>query len=177
MIIGLGESNCNFKIETMGRNFDKTFGPDNDGIERNNTPIKNGGPDVLGFKYPLPEMYCSLTSGDRSQIEVSNNAGAFVCNNLAYQFAFSYPEVIFGFIHVPANNCRNLEAKTEKSVMNLERMILAAIKVKNVSRLMTGKKDIELLREASKDNKCLDEFYKRTKGVDEKGFWTVLGSR
>lgn len=171
LVLGLGESNCNLKIETMARNLDKTKGPDNDGIERNNTVIIPEGPKELGFNYPLAAMYCSLPSADRKDIEVSNNAGSFVCNNLAYQFAYHYPETEFGFIHVPDNDCRNLEAKTTLAVKNLEQMIPAAVKSQVVARLLTKKKELEQLRATVKNDKCLSEFYKRTKGADEKGFW------
>ena len=177
MVLGLGEANCNFKIETMGRNLDRTKGPDNEGNERNNTPIIPEGPEQLGLKYPLPEMYCSLPLNDRKEIEVSNSAGSFVCNNLAYQFAYNYKEIVFGFIHVPAHNCRNLEKKTITSIRNLESMILTAVKTFKVSRLPTKKNELELLRERFRNDSCLSEFYKRTKGADEKGFWTLGATR
>lgn len=177
LILGLGESNCNFKIETMGRNADKTKGPDNEGNERNHSLIIPDGPKELGLRYPLQDMYCSLSQKDRSEIEVSNNAGSFVCNNLAYQFALNYQDSIFGFIHVPAGNCRNIDQKTVQSVRNLESMIVAAVKSKNVDRLPTKRKELEILREATKGDKCLNEFYKRAKGADEKGLWSFLETR
>lgn len=171
LVLGLGESNCNLKIETMARNLDKTKGPDNEGIERNNTIIIPDGPKELGFNYPLGAMYCSVSSEDRKDIEVSNNAGSFVCNNLAYQFAHQYPETEFGFIHVPDHDCRNLEAKTTVAVKNLAQMIPAAVKSQVAVRLLTKKKELEQLRATVKNDKCLSEFYKRTKGADEKSFW------
>jgi pyrrolidone-carboxylate peptidase len=171
LVLGLGESNCNLKVETIARNNDKTKGPDNDGIERNNLVINPEAPKEIGFNYPLASMYCSLTEENRKDIEVSNNAGSFVCNNLAYQFAHNYPDTEFGFIHVPLNNCRNLDAKTSFAVKNIEQMIPAAIRSKDIKRLLTKKKDLEQLRTSVKGDKCLSEFYKRTKGVDEKSFW------
>lgn len=174
LVLGLGESNCNFKIETMARNLDKTKGPDNEGNERNNQVIIPGAPSELGFTYPLGSMYCAIPESDRKQIEVSNNAGSFVCNNLAYQFTERYETEKFGFIHVPSHNCKNLEAKTATAVKNLAAMIPSALNTEDVSRLATRKKELEAQREASKNDKCLNEFYKRTKGIDEKGFWSFL---
>lgn len=171
LVLGLGESNCNLKVETMARNNDKTKGPDNDGIERNNTVIIPEGPKEIGFNYPLAAMYCSLSSPERKEVEVSNNAGSFVCNNLAYQVAYHYPETEFGFIHVPDHDCRNLESKTAAAVKSLEQMIPAAVKSQTVVRLLTKKKELEQLRATVKNDKCLSEFYKRTKGADEKSFW------
>jgi pyroglutamyl-peptidase len=173
LILGLGESNCNFKMEIMGRNLDKTKGPDNEGNERLNTPVIPGAPKEIGFTYPLPQMYCALPEADRKEAEVSNNAGTFVCNNLAYQFAQRYEDLTFGFIHVPANNCRNLDAKNVTALRNLESMITAAVKVDTFSRLPTKKKELDMLR-SDKSDKCLNEFYKRAKGADEKGFWSIL---
>lgn len=170
-ILGLGESNCNLKIETMVRNRDNTKGPDNEGNERKNEVIIPGSPEVVGLNYPLASMYCSLGSKDRKELQVSNNAGSFVCNNLAFQFTHSYPELNFGFIHVPANNCRRLERKTRFTVNQLEKMILSAVKAPLFRRLPTGKDELEELRRSSQGDQCLSEFYKRTKGSDEKDFW------
>lgn len=176
MVIGLGEANCNFKVEIMGRNLDKTKGPDNEGNERNSTPIIPGGPKEIGFTYPLPEMYCALPENDRKSTEVSNHAGTFVCNNLAYQFTEKYEEVSFGFIHVPSHDCRGLETKNITALQNLETMIAAGVKVDEVKRLPTKKKELEPYR-ADKADKCLNEFYKRAKGADEKGFWSFLTTK
>ncbi len=174
MVLGLGESNCNMKIETMARNLDKSYGPDNDGIERMSQSIIPGAPEELGLTYPLAEMYCSIDPQRRKDLEISNDAGSFVCNNLMFQFAAANPEVSFGFIHVPANQCKNLPAKTEVTVANLTKMLEAAVKSTLVKPLATRKKDLEILRRSSKDNKCLNEFYGRTKGFDEKGFRLFL---
>ena len=172
LVLGLGESNCNFKIETIARNRDHTKGPDNDGIERKNSKIIPNGPDEIGFLYALPQMYCSLTQDERSKIQVSNNAGSFVCNNIAYQFAYRYPETEFGFIHVPSSTCRNLPEKTQMSVRYLKSMIEASIRTSGVKRLLTRKDELRILRNEFKHDQCLSEFYKKTKGIDEKGFWT-----
>lgn len=174
LIIGLGESNCNYKIEIMARNLDKTAGPDNAGNERKNTKILSEGVKALAFNYPLEQMYCALDQKRRNELEVSNDAGTFVCNNLAYQFAHYYPEKTFGFIHVPAHNCKNLGLKTQTTLLNLEMMIPAALAQKTSRKLPMTKNELKLLRESSKNDPCLNEFYKRAKGIDEKGLWTIL---
>lgn len=176
LVLGLGESNCNFKIEIMGRNLDKTKGPDNEGNERNNTPIIQNGPKEIGFTYPLADMYCSLPEDDRKEAEVSNNAGTFVCNNVAYQFTDKFEDLSFGFIHVPSNNCRGLDGKNVVALRNLESMISAAVKTDEIKRLPTTKKELDPLRN-DKNNKCHAEFYKRAKGADEKGFWSFLATK
>lgn len=171
LALGLGETGCNLKIEIVGRNFDKTYGPDNDGNERKGSEIIKDGPRTIGFTYPLEKMYCALDKKTRNDIVVSNDAGSFVCNNLAYQVANYYNDLSFGFIHVPSNHCRGLDSKNKIVIQNLERMILAGAKVKQVSPLPTTKSEIAKRREASEANSCENEFYKRAKGTDEKARW------
>jgi pyrrolidone-carboxylate peptidase len=171
MVLGLGESNCNLKIETLGRNLDKTKGADNEGNERNNTPIITNGPKEIGFNYPLPQMFCALNADARARVQVSNNAGSFVCNNLAYQFAEKYVDTVFGFIHVPSHNCKGLDEKSRFATNSLEKMLQAAVKTSGATRLPTTKDELEALRKSSPINSCLREFYKRAKGVDERKFW------
>ena len=171
LVLSLGEFNCRLKVEIMGRNLDQTFGPDNEGNERKKTPVLAGSAEALPFNYPLPQMYCALDPSVRKDLEVSNSAGTFVCNNLAYQFAHYYPEITFGFIHVPAHNCRDLSAKTKMSVESLEKMIGAALKVTDQQTLPIKKSELKILREETKNDRCLNEFYKRAKGIDEKGSW------
>lgn len=170
LVLGLGEANCNFKIEIAGRNFDKTKGPDNEGNERKSTKILAEGEAAVALNYPLDKMYCSLDHKNRALVEVSNNAGTFVCNNLAYQFAHYYPEETFGFIHVPSHNCKDLPAKTEVAIANLSNMIPEAIKHAS-KRLPIYKNEIKTRRKSYENDACLNEFYKRVKGIDEKGPW------
>ena len=171
LVLGLGESNCNLKIETIARNLDKTKGPDNDGVEKNYTRINPHGPKEIGFTYPLAQMYCSLGVNERSNLEISNFAGTFVCNNLAYQFSENYEDLSFGFIHVPLHTCKNLDIKNQKAAQNLETMILAAVKGQVAPRLLTKKKELDVIRSRVANDRCLKEFYGRTKGVDEKNLW------
>lgn len=172
LILGLGESSCDLKLEMVMRNKDKTYGPDNGGVEKNNTVIIPEAPTALGMTYPLPQMYCALGSKERRNLEVSNNAGSFVCNNVAFQMSYYYPEVSFGFIHVPASNCRKLEKKTEETVSQIERMMVAAVNQIAIDpvpqRLPVTKAELRDTR-ARLVNKeqCLSEFYDRAKSFDK----------
>lgn len=179
MVLGLGESNCNFKIETIMRNFDSTKAPDNAGNERKNQVIIPEASSALGLKYPLSSMYCAVDSKVRSEMEVSNNAGSFVCNNTAFQMSYYYPEIQLGFIHVPASQCRNLEPKTAAAVDNLEIMLIAGVdflsRNSNPNRLPTTKKELETIRARSQTlDRCQQELVKRTRGVDETGIWNIF---
>ncbi len=181
MVLALGESTCQLKVETIMRNIDKTRGPDNAGGERNNSRIIQEAPDAIGMRYPLPQMYCALTVSERNSMDVSNSAGGFVCNNTGFQMSYHYPEIQYGFIHVPANNCSNLTKKTDVAVGILEKMILKAVSYlsseeknpglphsSNEIRLPTKKDEIKgLLRQYTNKNDCLNEYLKKSKAADE----------
>jgi pyrrolidone-carboxylate peptidase len=186
MVISLGESTCDMKLELLMRNQDRTFGPDNAGNERNNQRIIPEAPDFLGQRFPLPQMYCALSAKERGEMEISNNAGSFVCNNTSFQMSWYYPEIQFGFIHVPAHKCRNLERRTHTAIVALEKMLIRGVEVllnpavsenlphpSNETRLPVMKREMDLLRsEFEKQDRCLHEFFKRARGVDEKrGVW------
>jgi pyrrolidone-carboxylate peptidase len=186
MVISLGETGCDLKLELMVRNLDKTFGPDNAGNERNNTRIIPEAPAILGQRFPLPQMYCALSARERGELEISSNAGSFVCNNTAFQMNYFYPEIQFGFIHVPASKCRNLERKTEATIVALEKMLLVGADYlqrpsihhnlphpDNAARLPVYKKELDVLRtQFERQDKCLFDFFKRARGEDERrGLW------
>jgi pyrrolidone-carboxylate peptidase len=188
LIIALGESTCELKIETMMRNTDKSHAPDNAGNERRNTRIVQEGPDVLGMRYPLPEMYCALSPAERKQINVSNNAGGFVCNNTGYQMSYHYGDIQYGFIHVPANNCSRLKAKTDLAISSLEKMIIQGVNYlssdngdqnlphsSNEIRLATKKEELKNLRNLyeNKDT-CLKEYLNRAKSENDRGIFSGL---
>lgn len=178
MYLGLGEYGCAMKIETMVRNVDKnTKIPDNDGTLRNGEIIP-GSPKVLGLNLPAPEMYCALGEKVRGDVEVSNNAGSFVCNSTAYKFSHYYQEIPSGFIHVPSNHCKGLEEKTRTAVTNLKLMLRTAIRTletrdAEVPRQPLTKSELAPLRN-DKSNKCHSEFYKRSKTADQMGLWSLL---
>ncbi len=179
MVIALGETGCDLKIELMGRNLDRTKGPDNAGIERRGTPIVPGAAPAIGFTYPLPEMYCSLTTEQRSQIVISNSAGSFVCNNLAYQTALTEEDLNFGFIHVPSHTCRNLKSQNERVVSSLMTMITRGMKVSLENperpRLPVTKTELDILRRKT-DDSCQSSFYKAARAWDEKSWWDIFNS-
>lgn len=187
LVIGLGEATCDLKIEISTRNYDKTIGPDNEGNERKGKEIIPGAPAFIPMRYPLPQMYCSLSQKERSEIEISSSAGSFVCNNTAYQMNHYHSEEYFGFIHVPAHNCRNVEKKNEAVVKALQTMIESGVKymdthyattpitphASNEARLPITRDSIADMRSAYDKNPCMKEFFKRAKGVDG-GFWSFL---
>lgn len=167
-ILGLGESTCNLKVETMMRNWDKTFGPDNAGNERAGEKILPEAPAALGLTYPLTKMYCALSTAERKSIVISNSAGSFVCNNTAYQMRYHYPEKSYGFIHVPVNSCKDLHRKTNQAINLLSQMI-SSLDEAPANPLPVLKNEIKKLETESQG--CEKEFYDRMKGFDDKSWF------
>lgn len=180
MVIGLGESTCQLKVETIMRNNDKTHAPDNGGNERDG-PIINGGEKFLGLKYPLPQMYCALSETERNSVDLSNNAGSFVCNNTAYQMSYFHPELQYGFIHVPANNCFNLARKTELALLQLEKMLIKGVTYlsgsesdndlphsSNEKRLPINKSELKNFKQKYRGERCMSEYFERSKSAEER---------
>lgn len=177
MVLSLGETGCELKIELMGRNLDRTRGADNAGVERRNTPIVPGGVPAIGFTYPLADMYCALPDTSRKSVIISNFAGTFVCNNLAYQMGLE-KNLNFGFVHVPDHSCRNLDTKNGKIVDSLLTMINRGVEVSlersALRRLPVLKTELEAARREFSGDSCLTEFYKAARPFDEKAWWEVF---
>ncbi len=176
LVLGLGEAFCEFKVELVARNFDLTTNaPDNAGVARTGRPIIPGATYAFGFTYPLADMYCALHKRDRKLMNVSNNAGSFVCNNTAYQMTYNYPETTYGFIHVPSYHCPDIKSTNYRVVDNLSDMILTGAKVESPGRLPVFKKELKYLRkQADGVDECRHEFYERARGIDEKSFWSKI---
>lgn len=180
LVIGLGESGCKLKAEFTARNNDKTFGPDNLGEERNHTQIIKDGAPYLSIRYPLPQMYCALNAQERRQITISNNAGSFVCNNVAYQMRYFHPEMMIGFIHVPSHTCKNLKHTNREYSLLIQKMILAGLNTPdngpylphetNFEEIPLTKNEIKQAR-MSVSEKCYQDFYKNLKAIDARAIW------
>ena len=88
-------------IESTARNRDGASKPDNAGIQRAALPIERGGPDTLPSGLPCDAIAAALRDAG-FQAEVSQDAGAYLCNHLFYRgalaFGGSFP---YGFVHVP----------------------------------------------------------------------------
>jgi len=181
MVLSLGEYGCKLKAEILAQNLDDSNGPDNEGNERNGVilPEKNF---IQALRYPLPEMYCALDEKERTHIEISSYAGGFVCNNTAFQFAHKYPQLQFGFIHVPSHDCWFLKRKNKMTLNLLSKMINAGVNFlgreyfvtpeiphpSNEFRLPVLKKEIaQFIELFEKKNSCYEEFFLNSSAADE----------
>jgi hypothetical protein len=124
-------------------------------------------------------MYCALAPEERREIIISNDAGSFVCNNLIFKMNYYHPHHQFGFIHVPAHNCDNLEQKNKTTVEKLEKMLIKIVDAstrpsyainlphwENQFRLPVEKHEIKVIREQSPKGSCLREFTSKLKSPD-----------
>ena len=162
LVISLGEAGCKkVRLETRGINNDKSRGADNDGIERDNTPIYPDAPKYLGVKIPLEKAYCQLSHSEQSSFEISKSAGSFVCNNTLYHGLYQL-DLPYTFIHVPMMSCT-----TEEKNMTLAKDLASYLEKMNGIDLMSSPQPIaksevkERLNENLSD--CEKDFYKQLK--------------
>lgn len=86
-------------IETTARNRDGASKADNTGFTRPEQPIVAGGPATLAATFPAQAL-CDTLKAAGFEAQLSDNAGAYLCNHLFYRAAhsISFP---YGFVHVP----------------------------------------------------------------------------
>lgn len=170
LVLGLGETGCNLKLELMARNLDKTRAPDNAGVERRNTPIVPGAPRAIGLTYPVAQMYCALEPKEQKLVVISSNAGSFVCNNLAFQTSWFETDLFHGFIHVPMHTCRNLTRINEGVVGQLQKMITRGVEVAQKSapaRLPVFSEEFDRIRSEIREDPCEERFWERARAFDD----------
>jgi pyrrolidone-carboxylate peptidase len=166
LILSLGEATCDYKIETLARNRDHTYRPDNDGEERNNQKIMDGNGDYLGLSMTAENMFCGLTKKEQKHFSISSNAGSFVCNNLIYRFTHDYPQENFSFIHVAHSKCKNVKEKNIRSVPLIIKMMKAGVLNPSVRIIPTSRAQLKL-EINSRVNSCERNFYRSLKRTDE----------
>lgn len=127
MVLSLGETGCHLKLETRMFNRDHNVGgtnaTDNDGVRRNQHTIIPEAPWTVGMRIDLPSLYCALSSAEKNVTKIDAFAGHFVCNNVAFQFSWRHPELIYSFAHVPTHDCKELSRRNPHVRTALVRMI------------------------------------------------------
>lgn len=163
MVISLGEAGCQkVRLETRGINNDKSRGADNDGVERDNTPIIPGGEKYLGVRMPLEQAYCKLSEETRKSFEISQSAGSFVCNNTLYH-ALDKLDLPYTFIHVPTMSCTS-EEKNQKLSTDLASYLNAMVQLENLTQGPQPKTKKEVKAKLQTElSACEHSFYKQLK--------------
>lgn len=104
VVISSGQAGSDaMRFELVGRN--AMWGTDEDGQDQNGAAIVADGPYTVSSTIPADEMRAAMEDGGYATM-VSNDAGFYLCNYIAYQL-FYYRDtaedgpVAAGFIHVP----------------------------------------------------------------------------
>jgi pyroglutamyl-peptidase len=103
-MLGLAAGAATLRFEQVALNLNQASKPDNDGELRRNQRIRETGP--VGYFGTLPfEPMRQQAEHSGEALELSRDAGGFVCNHVFYTaselLASELPEAIAGFVHVP----------------------------------------------------------------------------
>ena len=104
VVISLGQAEGRTQItpERIAINLDDARLADNQGVMRNDVPIRVGGPVAYESTLPIKEFVEAIKAIE-VPAAVSLSAGAFLCNHIFYvaQNKFAGTQVRSGFVHVP----------------------------------------------------------------------------
>ncbi|WP_243042057.1 pyroglutamyl-peptidase I [Dyella sedimenti] len=105
ILLGVGQAGgrSRLSIERVAINVQDARLPDNDGAQPIDEPVLAGGPAAYFSTLPVKAMLAALHA-QGVPAEVSNTAGTYVCNHLAYlmlHHAAARPSTRAGFIHIP----------------------------------------------------------------------------
>ncbi|MDO4662456.1 MAG: pyroglutamyl-peptidase I [Tissierellia bacterium] len=102
--VGQAAGRSDITIERVAINVDDAIIPDNEGNQPVDEKIIEDGPDAYFLTLPIKAIVENIKSVN-IPASVSNTAGTFICNHVAYGMAHlketKYPNMITGFIHVP----------------------------------------------------------------------------
>ncbi len=162
-IVSLGETGCHqIKVETRGINYDRSYGPDNDGIERFGVEIIPGAKASLGVTLPMEKAFCSLSEEDRKKVYISHSAGSFVCNNTLYLGLTKF-DIPYTFIHVPNAKCSS-DNDNHKYAQIISDMITELATREQSLTAMPATKDEVKMKLNENLNSCESMFYRILRG-------------
>jgi pyroglutamyl-peptidase len=105
-VLTIGQAGGRFELtpERVGINIDDARIADNKGNQPIDAQIQSQGAPAYFSNMPVKAMTEAIQNAG-VPARLSNTAGTFVCNHILYQMGYlqatSYPELLFGFIHVP----------------------------------------------------------------------------
>jgi len=105
--VGQAGGRAQISLERVAINVDDARIADNDGAQPVDTPIVRGGPAAYFSTLPIKTMFAALHEAD-IPAEISQTAGAFVCNRVFYALMHALAEdanlrvgIRGGFVHIP----------------------------------------------------------------------------
>ena len=105
LYLALGEAGATpwtVRLERSYFNVDDFRIPDNAGNQWRDRTIESDGPSVRYSTLDLPALAARIAERAPMPVVVSDDAGRFLCNHLAFALARARPDLPFAFIHVPA---------------------------------------------------------------------------
>lgn len=104
LCVGQAGGRSDISVERIAINIDDCRIKDNEGNQPIDEPIVFNGPDAYFLTSPIKSIVSNLQA-QGIPTSVSNSAGTFICNHVAYGMAHlaktKYPNMRTGFIHIP----------------------------------------------------------------------------
>ena len=104
LCVGQAGGRSDISVERIAINIDDCRIKDNEGNQPIDEPIVVNGPDAYFLTLPIKSIVSNLQA-QGIPASVSNSAGTFICNHVAYGMAHlaktKYPNMRTGFIHIP----------------------------------------------------------------------------
>lgn len=113
---GLATSADVIRIETVAVNEDDSSFPDNSGVIRECSPIVPGGPRILNSTLPIGKILGEC-SRKKIAVDVSSDAGRYVCNHVFYTLLNERLAIPSGFIHLPPIPRTNKSSRAIRSIL------------------------------------------------------------
>ena len=135
VVLAIGQAGGRFEItpERVGINIDDARIPDNKGNQPIDKVINADGAPAYFSNLPVKKMVEAIKRAG-VPARLSNTAGTFVCNHILYQLGYladmSYPDLLFGFIHVPyiPEQVTDKPEKPSMSIDTITKGLTSAIK-------------------------------------------------
>lgn len=124
IVLAIGQAGGRFELtpERVGINIDDARIPDNEGNQPIDETIQTTGAEAYFSNLPVKRMTEAIKSKG-VPARLSNTAGTFVCNHILYQLGYlqatQFPNIKFGFIHVPFIP-EQVTDKAEKPSMSIQ---------------------------------------------------------
>lgn len=134
VVVSLGQATGRrtITVERIGVNLIDARIPDNSGNQPKDQRIVAQGPDALFSNLPTRQMVEAIQQAG-IPAELSYTAGTYVCNLVLYSTRYfcltHYPEILSGFIHLPAvpEQIASHEDNTEIPSMSTAEVVLGLI--------------------------------------------------
>ena len=133
LAIGQAGGRSEITPERVGINIDDARIKDNQGHQPIDQVIRHDGAPAYFSNLPIKRMTMAIQKAGLPS-RLSNSAGTFVCNHILYQLGYladtSYPDLLFGFIHVPyiPEQVTDKPEKPSMSIDTITKGLTSAIK-------------------------------------------------